>query len=162
MVEFAAAVPVLFFVLFAVLEGSLAMFTINSARFAVGEAARQVGESGTDPSADSSAVQLIRTGVFGATSLATVTEIDIYRATLNANGRPVQDTTNVNRYKLDGSAISTPVPWPPSARSARNGSSDFVGVTIKYQYNWISGRLLASGPVMLTQDFYVRIEPQSY
>src|SRR3981081_1476843 len=77
LVEFAAAVPVLFFVLFGVLEGSLAMFTINSARFAAGEAARQLAESGTDSSADSSALLQIRTGPLGATALATVTEIDI-------------------------------------------------------------------------------------
>jgi hypothetical protein len=161
MVEFAVAVPILFFVLFAVLEGSLAMFTINSARYAAGEAARQLAESGTDPNADSSALQLIRTGPFGVTSLATVTEIDIYKALLQSNGRLSQDTANVNRYDLNGNPLIAP-PWPPSARSARNGSSDYLGVSVKYRYNWLSGRLLASGPLPLTQDFYVRIEPQSY
>ena len=61
---------------------------------------------------------------------------------------------------LDGSAIS--VTWPPSSRNVRNGFSDYLGVTIYYQYQWKSGALLGSTSLQLTQTFDARIEPQSY
>jgi Flp pilus assembly protein TadG len=160
-VEFALTLPIMLVLVFGVLEGSLAMFTIDSARFAAGEAARQVAASGTDTNADTLAVQLIRTGPFGTTSLAKVNHIDIYRLVQQANGQFTVDATKINSYQLDGTAIGA-VNWLPSTRNARNGSADFVGLTIYYQYNWLSGRLLASGPLQLTQPFYVRIEPQSY
>ena len=40
-----------------------------------------------------------------------------------------------NRYRLDGSSISSPVAWPPANRNVRNGTSDFLELEIKYQYS---------------------------
>src|SRR5579859_4423135 len=79
LVEFAFVAPIALFLLFAVLEGSLLLFTIGTARFAAGQGAIRAGELGNAANADTQAIQAIRTGPFGSTSLATVTEIDIYR-----------------------------------------------------------------------------------
>jgi Flp pilus assembly protein TadG len=160
LVEFALIFPVLCFVLFAVLEGSLALFTIDTARYSAGEAGRQDAQSANAANADTAAVQLIRTGPMSATSLATVAHIDIYRLAQQSNGQLAVDNAHYNSYRLDGTAIS--VTWPPSTRNVSNGTSDFIGLTIYFQYNWLSGRLLASGPLTLTQTFDFRIEPQTY
>jgi Flp pilus assembly protein TadG len=160
LVEFALVAPVLVFILFAILEASLLLFTVGSARFAAGDAARLESEAGTNTDADSSSVTLIRTGPFGLTRLATVTSIDVQRMVLQSNGTLVADASKKNSYLLDGTAIS--VTWPPGARNVRSASSDYLALTINYQYAWLSGRLLGAGPLSLTQTFDVRIEPQSY
>jgi hypothetical protein len=43
-----------------------------------------------------------------------------------------------------------------------NGSSDFIGVIIKYQYNWKSGVLISATPLQLSATSTVRLEPQTY
>jgi hypothetical protein len=58
--------------------------------------------------------------------------------------------------------LLTPEPWAPAIRDVSNGSSDFMGVTIKYQYQWKSGTLISSGPLVLQAKYYVRLEPQTY
>jgi hypothetical protein len=151
--------PILLFLFFAVLEGSLLVFTMGALRFAASQGAIQDAELGDATNADTQAVQVIRTGP-GATNLATVSEIDIYRLIPQSNGTFTVDNTAYNKYRLDGSAIS--VTWQPSVRNVRSGFSDFLGLTILYQYKWKSGTLLRATALNLTQTFYVRLEPQSY
>ena len=43
-----------------------------------------------------------------------------------------------------------------------NGTSDFIGVTIKYTYTWKAGFFTPLGPIKTTAVSYVRLEPQSY
>lgn len=160
MVEFAFVAPIVLFLLFAILEGSLLLFTIGTSRFAAGQGAIRDAELGNAASADTQAIQAIRTGPLGSTSLATVTEIDIYRLKAQSNGQLTVDSTAYNRYRLDGSAIS--VTWQPAVRNVRQGFTDFLGLTINYQYQWASGRLLGAGPLQLSQAFDVRLEPQTY
>ena|SRR5438105_3486659 len=163
MVEFALVAPLVLFLLFGVIESSLLLFSVGTARYAAGEGARQASELGNATNADTSAVQVIRTGPLGQTSLVSVSEIDIYRMTPplpTTQIPPCPDLSACNKYRLDGTAIS--VTWPPASRNVRSGTSDFVGLTIKYQYSWKTGTLLARGPLNLTQSFYVRLEPQTY
>jgi hypothetical protein len=68
----------------------------------------------------------------------------------------------VNKYDLTGNPLLTPEPWTATSRDVTNGSSDFMGVTIKYQYRWKSGALIAATPLNLTAKYYVRLEPQTY
>lgn len=158
--EFAFVAPIALFLLFAILEGGLLLFTIGTSRFAAGQGAIQDAELGNATNADTQAIQVIRTGPLGSTSLATVSEIDIYRLQEQSNGQLTVDATAYNRYRLDGSAIS--VTWQPAVRNVRQGVSDFLGVTISYQYQWASGRLLGAPSMQLSQTFHVRLEPQSY
>jgi Flp pilus assembly protein TadG len=158
--EFALVLPVLLFLLFAVLEGSLATFTVVTARYAAGEAAQLVSEYANAAGTDTAAVQSVRTGPLGATSLATVTHVDIYHLLQQGNGQLTVDTSKYNSYLPNGTAIS--VTWPPASRDVSNGVSDFAGLTIYFQYNWFAGGLLGTGPLQLTQIADVRLEPQTY
>lgn len=160
LVEFALVAPMVLFVLFGVLESSLAVFVQASARYSAGEAALEDSQAANAPAADTSAIQLIRNGPLAATSLATISHIDVYRLIQQSSGQLTTDTAHYNSYRLDGTVIS--LTWAPSTRSITNGASDFLGLTIYYQYNWLSGRLLSSGPLQLTQTIDVRIEPQTY
>ena len=158
LVEFALVAPILLFLFFAVLEGSLLIFTIGAFRYAASNGAIQAAELGSASDADTQAVQVVRTSP-GLTNLATVTEIDIYRV-IQSGGQFVPDASAYNKYNLDGSAIS--VTWTPASRNVRNGFTDFLGLTIYYTYSWRSGKLLGAQPFHLSQTYDVRLEPQSY
>jgi Flp pilus assembly protein TadG len=160
-VEFALVLPILLFMLFAILEGSLLLFVVGSARFGAGEAAREASEAGNAVDADSRIVRQVRLSAIGSTSLAKVTSIEIYRLIEQPDGTLVKDVSKENRYQLDGTPIGS-IAWPSSARNVTNGSMDFVGITINFRYDWKSGVLLAAGPFNSNQTFYIRLEPQSY
>jgi Flp pilus assembly protein TadG len=159
MVEFALVTPIILFLFFGALEGSLLVLTMGAFRNAVAQGAIQDAELGNATDADTQAVQLIMAGP-GVTALATVKEIDIYRLTPLSTGQLSVDNSNYNKYPQNGTGST--VPWPPSVRNVRNGFSDFLGVTISYTYQWKSGSLLGAAPLQLTQNFYARLEPQSY
>jgi Flp pilus assembly protein TadG len=160
-VEFALVLPILLFMLFAILEGSLLLFVVGSARFGAGEAAREASEAGNAVDADARIVQQVRQSAIGSTSLARVTSIEIYRLIEQPDGTLVKDVSKVNRYQIDGTPLGS-IAWPSSARNVTNGSMDFLGITINYRYDWKSGVLLSAGPFISNQAFYIRLEPQSY
>ena len=160
-VEFALVTPILFFLLFAVLEGGLLLFVVGSARFASGEAVRQETESGNGATADQDSIAVIRATPMGTTNLGTITEINIYRLIEQADGSLTVDPARINKYRLDGSAIGA-INWPPAVRDVTSAKSDFIGVTIYFTYSWKSFRLLGQPPMNLNQSFYMRLEPQTY
>jgi hypothetical protein len=155
--------PVLLFLFLAVLEGSLLVFTMGSFRYAASQAAIQEADLGNAANADTQAIQAIKNSP-GITSLATVSEIAVQCESRTPSGTltPCASYPTPNRYDLLGSPLATPLPWPPSVRNVRSGVSDFLGVTISYTYKWQSGWLLGSSPIVLTQTFHARLEPQSY
>ena len=153
--------PILFFFLLGVLESGFLLFVVGTARFGAGEVARQESESGNAASADQTSIAVLRATAIGTTSLANVTEIDIYRMIEQGNGTLTVDLAHYNKYQLDGTAIGA-VAWPPSMRDVVNGESDFLGVTLIYQYRWMTGVFLASHPLQLQQTFEIRLEPQTY
>jgi Flp pilus assembly protein TadG len=159
MVEFALVTPIILFLFFGTLEGSLLVLTMGAFRNAVAQGAIQDAELGNATNADTMAVQVILAGP-GVTALAKVTEIDIYRLTSQPGGQLTVDASAYNMYPQNGTSAT--VPWPPAVRNVRNGFSDFLGVTISYTYQWKSGSLLGAAPLLLTQNFYARLEPQSY
>lgn len=161
MTEFALVLPILLFMLFAVLEGSLLLFVVGSARFGAGEAAREASEAGNAANADQRIVLQVRESAIGSTSLARVTSVDIYKLNEQPDGTLTKDPVKVNSYKLDGTPIGA-IAWPSSARNVTNGTMDFLGITLNYRYDWKSGGLLGAGPYIGTQTFYIRLEPQSY
>jgi Flp pilus assembly protein TadG len=161
LVEFAIVAPLLFFFLLGVLESGLLLFVVGTARFGAGEVARQESESGNAANADQVSIAVLRGTAIGTTSLATVTEIDIYRLNEQGNGTLATDPAHYNKYRLDGTAIGA-IAWPPAMRNVVNGQSDFLGVTINYKYSWKTGIFLASSPLQLQQTFEIRLEPQTY
>ena len=160
-VEFALVLPVLLFLLFAILEGSLLLFVVGSARFAAGEAAREASEAGNAVDADQRIVLQVRKSAMGTTSLARVTSVEIYKLNEQPDGSLLKDLSKVNRYQLDGTPIGS-IPWPASSRNVTNGTMDFIGITVIFRYDWKSGTLLSLGPFLSNQSFYIRLEPQSY
>ncbi|MEO8744482.1 MAG: TadE/TadG family type IV pilus assembly protein [Candidatus Dormiibacterota bacterium] len=161
LVEFTIVAPLLFFFLLGVLESGLLLFSVGSARFGAGEMARQESESGNAASADQLSISVLRGTAIGTTSLAKVNEIDIYHLIEQSNGALTVDAAHYNRYRLDGTGIGATT-WPPATRNVVNGQSDFLGITIKYQYNWKTGVFLANSPLQLQQTFEIRLEPQTY
>ena len=161
MTEFALVSPVLLLVLFGILEAGLLLFSVGSARFAAGEAARQESESGNAATADSLSVGVIRATAIGTTGIAQVRHIDIYKLNQQSNGTLTVAPGTTNSYNVDGSARGSIV-WPSSSRDVKNGESDFLGVTIYYRYTWKTGIFLFTGPLDLSQSFAIRLEPQTY
>jgi TadE-like protein len=161
MTEFALVAPVLLLVLFGILESGLLLFSVGSARFAAGEAARQEAESGNAAAADSLALGVVRGTALGTTRIAGIQHIDFYKLQEQANGTLTVVPGTTDSYNLDGSARNS-IPWPSSSRDVKNGESDFLGVTIYYRYSWKTGLFLFSGPLDLNQSFAIRLEPQTY
>jgi Flp pilus assembly protein TadG len=161
MTEFALVSPVLLLILFGVLESGLLLFSVGSARFAAGEAARQEAESGNAANADALTLGIVRGTALGTTNLAQVRHIDIYQLQEQANGTLTVVPGTVNSYNLDGTPRG-PLPWPSSSRDVKNGESTFLGVTIYYRYTWKTGIFLFAGPLDLNQSFAIRLEPQTY
>jgi Flp pilus assembly protein TadG len=159
--EFALVAPVLFLLLFGILESGLLLFSVGSARFAAGECARQESESGNAANADTVSIGVVNATALGQTKLATVQHIDIQRQIQQANGTLAPDGAHINSYQIDGTPIGA-ITWPPSSRDVINGQSDFLGVTIYYRYTWKTGLFIFSGPLNLKQSFYIRLEPQTY
>jgi TadE-like protein len=161
MTEFALVVPVLLVLVMGVLDGALLMFSVGTSRYAASEGSRVGSTLGNAASTDSQILAIIRNNV-GTTRLFDVTEVDIYKLNQDGNGNLTADPYYYNRYQLDGTPITSPPPWPPAKRNVGNGTSDFIGVTINYTYNWKAGLFAALGPVRTTAVSWVRLEPQSY
>jgi Flp pilus assembly protein TadG len=161
MTEFALVVPVLLVLIMGVLDGALLLFSVGTARYAATEGSRVASQAGSAATTDTQVLQIIRSNV-NTTHLFDVTEVDIYKLNQDGNGNLTPDLTHFNRYALDGTPMISPEPWPAAMRNVGNGTSDFIGVTIKYTYTWKAGFFAPLGPVKTTADTYVRLEPQSY
>ena len=164
MTEFAIVAPILFFLLFGILESGLLLFVVGSARWSTAEVARQESESGNAANADQVSLQLLQRSAIGTTTLGQVNEVDIYHVIEQLNGTLTVDPLKYNKYHLDGSCYASCAAntWPPGNRNVRNGQSDFLGILVKYQYNWKTGVFLANSPLQLQQLYEIRLEPQTY
>jgi Flp pilus assembly protein TadG len=158
--EFALVVPVLFMLIMGVLDGALLMFSVGTARYASAEGSRLAAQLGNVSTSDAQIVGAVR-NVVGTTQLFSVTEVDIYKLNQNAQGDLSPDLGHYNRYALDGTAIG-PITYPAAGRNVGNGTSDFIGITVNYTYNFKAGFFSPLGPIRTTAVSYVRLEPQSY
>jgi Flp pilus assembly protein TadG len=161
MVEFALVFPVAIVLFFMIIEGAFLLFSDATSHFAAGEAARQGAEGGNAATTDSKMVQVVRDSAVGQTTLETVNEIDIYRLNQDGSGNLTVDSGHVNKYRLDGTSIGA-VNWPSITRDVSAGTSDYIGVTIDYTYNWRTSLFAPLAPPRLTAIYYVRLEPQTY
>src|SRR6202165_4158415 len=167
--EFALCAPIALIMLLGIVQAGFLMFGVGTSAYATGEAARVGAEAGSAANADMEVIGAIDGTGLGQNGIVQVTEIDIYRLIEQPNTGALTVDTNgcggggcINKYDLFGTPLVTPEPWSPGLRDVSNGSSDFMGVTIKYQYAWKSGALIASGPLLLSAKYYVRVEPQTY
>jgi TadE-like protein len=167
--EFSLCAPIALMMLLGIVEGGFLMFGVGTAAYATGEAARVGAEAGNSANADLQMIATILQTGLGQNGVVQVTEVDIYHLLEDPNtGQLTVDSNGcggggcVNKYDLFGTPLVNPEPWVASLRDVTNGSSDFLGVTIKYQYRWKSGALIAGTPLNLTSKYYVRLEPQTY
>ena len=161
MTEFAIVAPILFFLLLGIVESGMLLFVVGTARFGASDMARQESESGNAANADLVSLQVLQRTAIGTTTLAGVNEVDVYKLIEQSNGTLAVDNLHYNRYQLNGTPIGS-ILWPPGTRSVTNGASDFLGVTLKYQYNWKTGAFLSGNALQLQQTFEIRLEPQTY
>ena len=161
MVEFALAIPVLLTLFFMVMDGTLLLFGIGSSLFSAGQGAVLGAQLGNDPTADSQIVSTIRGSAVGTTALVTVNEVDIYKLNEDSSGNLTVDSLHYNRYKLDGSVIGS-ITWPSTTRNVSHNNSDFMGVTLDYQYSWRTALFGALPGPHLKATYYLRLEPQVY
>ena len=161
MVEFAIVAPVLFFMLLGIFESGLLLFVVGTARWGTAEVARQESESGNAANADQVSITVLRNSAIGTTSLGQVNEIDIYHLIQQVNGTLTVDNAHYNRYDINGNPLAV-ITWPSPTRNVRNGQSDFLGITLHYQYNWKTGVFLSGSPLQLQQLYEIRLEPQTY
>ena len=154
MVETSMVLPILFFIIFGIVEGSLLVFSLESANYAAQQGARVLAEAGQSPAADTQALVAIRSTALGQTNLAEVTSIDFEN--VDSGGNPVAGKGD--HYRLDGTAIGSPG-WPPASRNVTECCSDYVRVTIHLRYRYRSG-LLGSAPG-LTATAVARLRPRT-
>jgi Flp pilus assembly protein TadG len=118
--------PVLFFALFAVVDGGMLLYSMNAVDQAATVGSNTVAAAGRDSVADITAVQRMIVAGLGSTSLATVQEIDVMQLAdnsaggfqTNADGTPKIQTgcsggpnggQCVDRYSFSGSGSSATV-----------------------------------------------------
>lgn len=178
MTEIGLIAPIVLMLLLGVVEVGLLFFSVGTARFAAGDAGRVLAEAGDAWDADNQAIQAMKQTGVGQRGLVAITDINIFKAA-NIGGTYQLDTTSScngtaggcqNHYDIMGTlrnGTGSPCaplpdcpPWSPTARNVTNGSTDFAGVTLSYQYVWKSGSFIGAPPVTLTSTYYVRLEPQ--
>jgi Flp pilus assembly protein TadG len=159
--EFALIVPVLFLLILGVLDGGLLMFSVGTAKYAAGEGSRLAAQLGNAATADQQVLQTIKQTA-GSTTLFDVNEVDIYKLNQDGNGNLTPDLSHYNRYRIDGTPMLSPEPWPAAARNVGNGTSDFLGISVNYTYKWKAGFFAPMGPVNSNATYYIRLEPQSF
>jgi Flp pilus assembly protein TadG len=161
MTEFAIVAPILFFLLLGIFESGLLLFVVGTARWGTAEVARQESESGNAANADQVSIAVLRKSAIGTTTLGSVNEIDVYHLIEQVNGTLTVDLNKYNKYDINGNPLA-PISWPSPTRNVRNGQSDFLGITLHYQYNWKTGVFLSGAPLQLQQLYEIRLEPQTY
>jgi Flp pilus assembly protein TadG len=164
-VEAAFVLPVLFFLLFAVLDWG---FTFHD-RLAVSNMSQSGARTGSsqsdDPLADYSIVQAVRTNS-GGQSAREVTAIVIFKATGTCNRYTGADMA---RASTDfgcvgaGSTVKIDNSWCPTTRktalSGTAGPPDYVGVYVSVLHPSLTGVLGA--PKKLSTSTIIRIEPRT-
>jgi hypothetical protein len=170
MTEFAIVAVVMFFTLFGTLEAGLLTFSVATARFAVGDGGRVASQEGNywvsvTNQADTDVVAAIRRTSLGTTTLVSVEYIEVRKVNYNAGaGTLTPDPIKYNQYLLDGTCLNCPggvPPWPANTRDV-SPNGDFLMLTIKYDYQFKSGSLIRSTPLILTTQNIVRLEPQTW
>lgn len=176
LVEFAMIFPILLTVIFGIIEFALILSSLGGFNFAARDGARLGSLLGrSDPNTDQEIVSLISGHVLGLV-MAKAKEVDIYRAAAGGSclNQPlgsgaasvsVDDPSCIkNRYNLDGSVYAgSSILWPVNDRDDSLASADYLGVRIKFQYNWLTAFVAGSAPpLQLSATSVQRIEPLDF
>lgn len=164
LVETALVVPLLFAVLFGILEFGLAFKDSLSVGHGAREAARAGATFGTDPHANFLVLQEIE-GVMGPVRIADGLRVRIYNPATSAGDTYVFE----DGYALgcnwnpcpdpDNTFYSTPI-WNPSGRDVSAPFTDRIGVRVMFIHRWVTGFFASTSD--FTKDVDFQIEPQVF
>ncbi len=182
LVEFALVIPIFLTAVIAVAEFSFLFATYLSASFASRDGVQVAAEAGSMPGSDCSVILRISNDLAAPADRNRISSIEIFWSDSNGNvrygkkdvwqyGAPTECTT------IDGTKFSVPFyqtdfSYPESERCNVNGGIgcaplhdgvDTVGVTIKYDYGWITpfpSLVGGGGPgPTIVQSNMMRMEP---
>jgi hypothetical protein len=144
LVEFMIVAPVFFFVLFAMIDGGLLLYSINAVDQSTTVGSNSIAGLGLASNADIASIQKMGTSGLQTTSLVKITEVDVAELVTNAtndgfsvhaDGTPVIQTgcaggptgvdgTNecFNRYQLSGSTVTVMDAWSSCGSSSGDPS----------------------------------------
>lgn len=169
LVEFALVLPIMFTVVFGIIEFCFLFESVDTVNFAAREGARVGAVLGpTDVGADSKIIQAIQAATSGGSSLlfSTIKYIEIFRSNQNGAVPAVLTscTPGANEDVFDGQGNQCGTAnWPPTSRNATFNSADYLGVRITFAYNWVTSFVSATGgSLQMTSVSVQLIEPQSY
>jgi hypothetical protein len=126
-----------------------------------------------DCDADCQAIVTINNTAVGRTSLLQVDEIDVEQLSNDGKFQPLSPR-KYNAYNLKGLACSSPCTpsstYPTSTRDTTlnpsstgiTGPPDYISVTIKFTYQWITGIFKQFPTPSFNISFFVRLEPQKF
>lgn len=126
-----------------------------------------------DCDADCQAIVAINNTAVGKTSLMRVDEIDVEQLSNDGQFQPLSPR-KYNNYSLSGGACASPCTpssnYPTAGRdttlnpssSGINGPPDYLAVTIKFTYQWLSGIFKQFPAPTFTNSYFVRLEPQKF
>ena len=176
LVEFAVIAPLLFVLLFGIVEMGLAFRDRLTVSSAVSAAARIGSVVGTEPEADFATLQAITAGLNGQLDPGNILEVYIYRS----DETGAFHSGDANRYVVDATnpacpwdpcplpgddfeAYGAPENWVPLSRNTTLPSPDILGVRVVYQHDWVTTLLpFTSTPATWTDDARVRLEPDLF
>lgn len=175
LVEFALVAPIVFFLIFGVIEFALIEASIAAYNFAAKDSARLGSLLGrTDATADGRMLDLIASRVNGVV-LAQTVKVEIYRA--DYSGTMVTTTQvdpgtgqvvtvayeNVYTAPIASPPVASPGTWPVDNRRDNLLDADYLGVRITYRYTYLTAFISGgSTSLTLTANSVQRIEPQDY
>ena len=176
LVEFAMIAPLLFVLIFGIVEMGLAFRDRLTVSSAVSAAARIGSVVGTEPEADFATLQAVTAGLNGQIDPGNILEVYIYRS----DEKGSFSSSSANRYVYDSSnptcpwspcplpgagfeGYGSPENWVPADRSTTLPSPDILGVRVVFQHDWVTTILpFMSTPAKWTDDARVRLEPDVY
>jgi Flp pilus assembly protein TadG len=169
LVEFALVIPILFLVVFGIIEFCFLYESIDTVNFAAREGARVGAVLGpTDSAADTKIIQAIQAATSGGNSLlfSQIQKIEIFKSDANGTVPALvagcTSAPNEDVYDGQGNLCGT-ANWPPSVRNATFNAADYLGVRITFVYNWVTSFVSAAGgQFTLTSVSVQLIEPQTY
>ncbi len=169
LVEFALVAPVLFLVIFGIIEFCFLYQSLNTVSFAAREGARVGAILGpTSATADTQIIQAIQNATANGTGLlfSSLQKIEIFKSDQNGTAPALTAgcTPSANEDVFDGQGNACPpANWPPSSRSATFNAQDYLGVRITFFYNWVTSFVSAAGgQLQLTSVSVQLIEPQTF
>ena len=176
LVEFAIIAPLLFLLLYGIVELGLGLREQLTMSNAVTTGARIGSVLGTDGGSDIAILRAVEASLVGGTDIDVVTSVVIYEA--NPDG---SSSGNENHYTYDPTdptctwnpcpdpthpsfgGYGSPAGWVPTDRDTALPNPDILGLRVNYQHEWITSLIpWMATPASWTADARVRLEPDVF